>query len=158
MNDINEAIARETPIRLNPADPRSWDQQAICNEYSDDPAYSWCGERAQSRTEERIICWTRCPVRRDCLTWAIIQGEKHCIYGGFNYGERRAIRAAWETAGIMPDPEIYPRIPVDPDEILRLITEASISRYGDMPNPMFEFDEREPNAFELAAIEEEESD
>lgn len=156
--DIEEAIYDETPVRLNHADPLSWDQDAACRRYVDDDSYSWCPERAQSRPEERIICWTKCPVRRECLTWAVIQGEKHCIWGGYNYGQRRRIKAMWDDQDVTPDEKMYPRISVDPDEIFRIISEASISRYGDTPNTMLDFDDYEPSADELARLEQEETE
>lgn len=152
----------ETPVRLNPADMRSWDSEAACGMYGDDPNLSWCPERAQSRPVEKEICWTKCPVRRECLTWAIIMMEKFCIYGGYNYGERRRIWRQWKDAGILPSKAIYPRISVDPEEVWRLITEASTSAYGASPNPIpyadLMDDIDEPDAKDLAAIEAEDEE
>lgn len=45
-----------------------------------------------------------CPVRRECLTYAVESGVTHGIWAGRSPAELRAIRRA-RTAGV-PDPEI----------------------------------------------------
>lgn len=162
--DLEEAIALEAPVLLDSDNPRSWTTEAICRTVYGESGHRWCGSRAESRTVEKSICWTECPVRRDCLTWAIAEMEKHCIFGGYNYGERRQIWRLWKAEGITPDMD---RTHVDQDAIYQLISESSIAQVGSLPiwNPQTEsmepgpdddFDDLEPDEDALRAIEEEE--
>ena len=49
-------------------------------------------ERGESTREAKAVCDT-CPVRSDCLDWAIDTQQKHGIWGGRSERERRRIRA-----------------------------------------------------------------
>ena len=157
--DVDVAIRIEDPTTLDPDSPRAWERSAVCATVYGDSSHSWCPERAQSRPFEKRICWEECPVRRDCLTWAISQMEKHCIYGGYNHGERRAIWRQWKDRGILPD--YIERAYVDPEEAFRVMSETGAGDYGDTENVLdfrdgiaiYEYDE--PDETILAAIEEE---
>jgi hypothetical protein len=162
--DLGEAIRLERPVLLDPDNTRSWTTQAACLQIYGDSNHRWCGERAESRTVEKTICWTECPVRRECLTWAIAEMEKYCVFGGYNYGERRLIWREWREQKICPE---YDRTHVDQDAIYQLISESSIAQVGALPiwNPRTDsmeasleddFDSLEPDDDDLKAIEEEE--
>ena len=137
----------EEPVTLT----AGWRNQAVCagDTYSQ---FSWCGERAKSRPIEKAICWEECPVRRECLTEAIVQMEKHCIYGGYNFGQRRLIWRRWKDAGTLPDME---RTYVDPEGVFQLISEAVTSRYPDSLKAAMDYEYAEPPEDVLRAIEEE---
>ncbi|MDS1269899.1 WhiB family transcriptional regulator [Lipingzhangella sp. LS1_29] len=45
----------------------------------------------------KAICDT-CPVRRECLNWAVSRGEAHGIWGGTTPEERRYLRVELATA------------------------------------------------------------
>lgn len=47
-------------------------------------------ERRQLERPARAIC-SACPVRSDCLEWAMTVGEKHGIWGGLNPAERKRL-------------------------------------------------------------------
>lgn len=135
----------EEPVAIT----RGWRQRALCSEETYDQ-FSWCGERAKSRPIEKAICWEECPVRKECLTEAIVQMEKHCIYGGYNFGQRRLIWRRWKDAGTLPEME---RTYVDAEEMWRLVTESSTSRFPDMAQPVYEYEYDEPDERQLRAIE-----
>lgn len=40
----------------------------------------------------RIICWAHCPVRIDCLAYALAAGEELGMWGGLNPDERAELR------------------------------------------------------------------
>jgi WhiB family redox-sensing transcriptional regulator len=41
--------------------------------------------------EAKAVC-ARCPVRSDCLDWALESGEDFGVWGGLSEGERRSLR------------------------------------------------------------------
>lgn len=156
--DFEVATQLEAPALLDPDDPHQWRAEAICKTIYGESSHKWCGDRAAPRTVEKRICWEECPVRRECLTWAINEMEKHCIYGGYNYGERRQIWREW-TRNL--DYASGQRTHVDQDSVYQLITEASIAQIGSLPiwgNPSHPaFDDLEsPSDDDLKAIEAEE--
>lgn len=42
----------------------------------------------------RAVC-EACPVREECLAFALAHGVRHGIWGGFNHDERRQLRRRW---------------------------------------------------------------
>ena len=59
----------------------------------------WYPDRSTPKTtieETRRIC-RRCPVRGECLGWALGVGDWHGIWGGFTADERRAIARQWKV-------------------------------------------------------------
>jgi hypothetical protein len=48
-------------------------------------------ERGQSAKKAKARCAV-CPVRADCLDYALRVGEKHGVWGGFTERERRQLR------------------------------------------------------------------
>ncbi len=42
----------------------------------------------------KAICET-CPVRLDCLEYALITSEPHGVWGGFTFTERKDVRRRW---------------------------------------------------------------
>lgn len=55
-----------------------------------DPALFYPG-RGHSVTEAKAVC-EGCPVKAECLEWALDNGEKYGIWGGLSERERRRIR------------------------------------------------------------------
>lgn len=45
---------------------------------------------------------TPCPVRRQCLAWAVLTNEEHGIFGGMSHRERNALVRKADKAGIGP--------------------------------------------------------
>jgi WhiB family transcriptional regulator, redox-sensing transcriptional regulator len=81
-----------------------WRYAAACR--GEDPtlffAPSYFEKRREKQAREAVakaIC-ARCPVRIDCLDFALITRESHGVWGGFNEMERRRLlRARAQEAG-----------------------------------------------------------
>jgi WhiB family redox-sensing transcriptional regulator len=69
------------------ADPPEWTLAAVCQ--SVDPEIFF-PEKGGSTREAKLVC-ARCPVRAECLTYALEHGERFGIYGGLSERERRAL-------------------------------------------------------------------
>ena len=72
-----------------------WQQRAACR--GEDSVYffapSYFERRAEKNAREAVakaIC-VRCPVRIECLEYALAIRENHGIWGGLNEMERRAV-------------------------------------------------------------------
>ncbi|MGH8898546.1 MAG: WhiB family transcriptional regulator [Egibacteraceae bacterium] len=48
-------------------------------------------ERVAREAKAKAIC-ARCPVRTECLDWALATKEPHGVWGGYSESERRQIR------------------------------------------------------------------
>src|SRR5262249_36490080 len=75
------------------APPMAWRDESAC--LTEDPELFFpIGNHipAQVQTiEAKEVCRT-CPVRRECLAWALMVGEEHGIWGGLDENERRELR------------------------------------------------------------------
>lgn len=77
-----------TPIHLT--------EQAICGQVDADLFFP---ERGTSAREAKAVCLA-CPVRPECLDWALDNGEMFGIWGGLTERERRRLRrpaAGWTS-------------------------------------------------------------
>jgi WhiB family redox-sensing transcriptional regulator len=68
--------------------PQGWVRRAACAGH--DPEHWYVPEHA-NYSYARPICAT-CPVRTDCLDWAMRAGEYQGMWGGFSPAERRRLR------------------------------------------------------------------
>jgi WhiB family redox-sensing transcriptional regulator len=66
----------------------SWQRQALCAEVDPEAFYV---EKGGSTREARRVC-AACPVRGECLGYALAMGERYGIWGGLTYRERLAVR------------------------------------------------------------------
>lgn len=82
-----------TPIIL--VKREDWMHQAACADTDPD---MWFPHRGEQIKPLIAICAT-CPVRQDCLEYAIEHGEHHGIWGGTSERERRRIRQARSRRG-----------------------------------------------------------
>lgn len=71
-------------------DPDSWRQYAAC--HGANPAL-WYLDRSRGEgfKEARAVC-ARCPVRAQCLQWALAHNERFGMWGGLSPQERRHLR------------------------------------------------------------------
>ncbi|CAL9279508.1 MULTISPECIES: WhiB family transcriptional regulator [unclassified Streptomyces] len=84
---------------------QDWRQSAACRD--EDPELFFpvgtSGPAVMQAEEAKRIC-ARCPVREQCLQWALDAGQDFGVWGGTSEDERRtlrrrAARAARRTAG-----------------------------------------------------------
>jgi WhiB family transcriptional regulator, redox-sensing transcriptional regulator len=65
-----------------------WMSRAECANY---PPDWWFPARGQPSPQARSVCLS-CPVRTECLDYAIAHNERHGIWGGLSEKQRRLIR------------------------------------------------------------------
>ncbi|HTX27173.1 MAG TPA: WhiB family transcriptional regulator [Streptosporangiaceae bacterium] len=69
----------------------SWQDRAACRGWNAQLFFGPDGETGQDReireAKAKVIC-ARCPVREQCLTYALRNSIKHGIWGGLNREER----------------------------------------------------------------------
>lgn len=81
---------QQTPLRVSGMDNEWMDDGACVGE----PVELWFPDGAASgdgTALARTVCQT-CPVRAECLEWALTVPEEHGMWGGKSARERRAIR------------------------------------------------------------------
>lgn len=76
----------------------AWMRQAACAEMDTDLFFP---KRGGVTAPIKRIC-AKCPVRAQCLAYAMSNGERHGIWGGFSESERRKIRS--QRGGIRRNP------------------------------------------------------
>ncbi len=66
-----------------------WTLSALCAEVGDTDL--WYPERGGSNREAKQVCMA-CPVRIDCLEYALARSEEWGIWGGLSEGQRRQLK------------------------------------------------------------------
>lgn len=69
-------------------EPGDWRELALCREIDGD---LWFPELGESVREAKAVCG-RCPVRAECLDYALAHNEVFGVWGGLSVLERRALR------------------------------------------------------------------
>jgi len=75
---------------LNPADDLAWQDKALCAQ-SDGEA--WFPEKGGSTRLPKQIC-RACPVRMECLDYAMEHDLRHGVWGGLSERERHRLKCA----------------------------------------------------------------
>lgn len=70
------------------ANREPWQAEALCAK--SDPE-EWFPDRGQFADEAKKIC-RRCPVRQECLDYALRNKERFGVWGGFTELERRRLK------------------------------------------------------------------
>lgn len=78
----------------------AWSDRAACRdavERGDADPEDWFASEATAvgaAAVERAVevCWDECPVRAECLEWALAEGEGSGVWGGVPESKRRSIR------------------------------------------------------------------
>ncbi|MBM0203235.1 WhiB family transcriptional regulator [Micromonospora sp. STR1s_5] len=65
-----------------------WQEQALCSQ--SDPE-AWFPEKGGSVREAKRVC-ARCPVKAECLEWALANDERFGVAGGLSERERRKLK------------------------------------------------------------------
>jgi Transcription factor WhiB len=96
-DDPAVAIAVRLLARLTsaPAGPSrgEWTEQALCRQMDPEDFFPPKGDAG---TQAKQVC-AQCPVRAECLDYAITADEKHGIWGGLNRAERQRAGQALES-------------------------------------------------------------
>ena len=85
-------------VHLLTASPMDWQQRAACRALDTElffpPPHSEHKQQREAReAEAKAICAT-CPVRVECLDWALRTEEPHGVWGGCSEIERKQMLAA----------------------------------------------------------------
>lgn len=98
---VQAAFRQSSPAA--PFDPRrpAWHQDAAC--LGLDPAIFF-PEKGDDTTAAKAIC-AGCGVRRECLDWALTNGEKFGVFGGLSENQRKKIRPRRLTNGRLAEQE-----------------------------------------------------
>jgi len=97
MTIISEPVTTSAPASIELtslmlAADQEWMQHAGCA--STDPE-AFFPEKGGSAREAKKIC-NRCPVRAECLDWALQADERFGIWGGLSERERRTLNSLTE--------------------------------------------------------------
>ena len=71
-----------------PAEATSWQYNALCAQTDPEAFFP---EKGGSTREAKSIC-AKCPVREQCLEWALEHDERFGIWGGLSERERRKVK------------------------------------------------------------------
>lgn len=71
-----------------PLDDDPWQAEALCAQTDPDEFFP---ERGSSARPAKSVC-AQCPVRQECLEYALEHDERFGIWGGMSESERRRIR------------------------------------------------------------------
>jgi len=82
----------EAPGRGLPDGIPEWQDHALCAQSDPD---AWFPEKGGSVEQPKAIC-RRCPVRVECLEFAIEHNERFGVWGGLSERQRRPLLAARE--------------------------------------------------------------
>jgi len=66
-----------------------WRRLALC--FGKDPNFFFPNHGTNEERQNRKFCWP-CPVRQDCLNWALETNQKDGIWGGHTEKERKAMK------------------------------------------------------------------
>ena len=91
--------------------PQPWMRQANCVDA--DPALFF-PERGEPSSPAKAICLA-CPVRVECLNYALSINERHGIWGGTSENERRVLRRQWTGTRRRRSPDAEPGRPPTKD-------------------------------------------
>ena len=69
-----------------------WMEKAACQEEDPELFYGEKGKFSNPRTMEALRVCRMCPVKTDCLKWAIETGDGHGILGGMTPAQRSRYR------------------------------------------------------------------
>ena len=88
---MGHELAAVAQLDLTPS--TQWQQRGLCRATDSDvffpPAhFEHKPEREAREAKAKAVC-AHCPVRLDCLTWALAVSEPHGVWGGASESERK---------------------------------------------------------------------
>ncbi len=108
MAVTNRQLSRSGGARKQTDD---WKERAACRAITPDLFFPLgsTGEAVDQIAAAKEVC-QGCPVRRECLQFALETNQGTGIWGGTDEEERRSLRRSWVRAG-RPSPEaLLPRV------------------------------------------------
>jgi WhiB family redox-sensing transcriptional regulator len=80
-----------------PALPGAWASLGLCGQTDPEVFFP---EKGGSTADAKKVCM-RCPVRAQCLAFALDNNERHGIWGGLSERERRALKPKKKTRAVV---------------------------------------------------------
>jgi WhiB family redox-sensing transcriptional regulator len=74
---------------MPPFTPMPWFEHAACAETDPD---AWFPSKGNATKKAKWVCNHRCPVRAECLDYALDTDQKHGVWGGLSVNERRKLK------------------------------------------------------------------
>ena len=90
---------RQHPLPAVGYDRGSWRESAACR-HADTELFFPIGKTGLAMDEiqrAKAVC-ASCPVRKDCLAFALDTNQEYGIWGGYDEDERRPLRRQWRRA------------------------------------------------------------
>jgi WhiB family redox-sensing transcriptional regulator len=82
------------PIAGVPVDAdQSWALRGLCASGEYDPELFFPAPTATAQTATAVAVCARCPVRCECLEWALATNQQYGVWGGLSEEKRRALKA-----------------------------------------------------------------
>jgi WhiB family redox-sensing transcriptional regulator len=78
-----------TAAAVSPVPPADWRERAACRRPGVDPEWFFPEQGGTTRPAKRIC--QQCPVRVDCLDYAIATRQQFGVWGGLSERERRRL-------------------------------------------------------------------
>jgi hypothetical protein len=72
------------------ASTQEWVNEALCAQVGPEDSL-WFPDKGQSNKQAKLIC-AECPVRQQCLQYALDRSEQHGIWGGLSDRERKELK------------------------------------------------------------------
>lgn len=99
-------LAREVIVPLAallPRDPDAlaWQDQALCAQVGGD---AWFPDMGESNAEAKRVC-RACPVRGECLEYALANGEQWGVWGGMSEQQRSRLKRGAAASDLPAAPE-----------------------------------------------------
>ncbi len=90
MEDVATLVSALDRVVPHPdvSPPPMWQDRAAC--YGLDPEIFF--PTTEEEASLALSFCAACPVRDDCLSWALWQGERYGVWGGMTEQERRLLR------------------------------------------------------------------
>ena len=80
-------------------DDEGWRDAAACRDTDPDLFFpvGTTGAAVEEIEAAKALCWS-CPVRAQCLEFALVANQEAGVWGGTSEDERRKLRSAWVAA------------------------------------------------------------
>ena len=88
MGDLVTGIFDETGLSLPDVSELAWMDSALCAQVGGD---AWYPEKGGAVLAPKRIC-RQCPVRAECLDYALDHNERFGVWGGLSEAERQRLR------------------------------------------------------------------
>jgi WhiB family redox-sensing transcriptional regulator len=98
--DIEISPTRSSAWGLSTGDdPESWKLSAVCAQTDPEIFFPKKGDSAR---DAKLVCQSSCPVRAECLAYALENDERFGIWGGYSERERRKLKRGNRIRPAMP--------------------------------------------------------